>query len=146
MKSNESDGRDTLRSPWSDIDNDNFEGTTRHQERWVVRGTNPLEVCQRLAACLSTTADGPVVKVRMGSRVIYGLMGASLTPKVLLPVKLWISATPAGEQLVAISVTAKSGAAEMGIDGLIRGPKRFQAAIDFWLSRMRRVATPVEPT
>lgn len=145
MRSTQSGGSDSPRSRWNDPDKDNFEGTTRHQERWVVRGANPSDVCQRLAACLSTTADGPAVKARKGSRLIYGLMGASFTPRVLLPVKLWVSAAPGGDHLVEVCVIAKSGAAEMGIDGLVRGPKRFQAAFDFWLARMRRVVVPVEP-
>jgi hypothetical protein len=75
MRSTQSGGSDSPRSRWNDPDKDNFEGTTRHEERWVVRGASPSEVCQRLAACLSTTADGPAVKARKGSRVIYGLTG-----------------------------------------------------------------------
>jgi hypothetical protein len=106
----------------SDIDNDNFEGTTRHETHWVAVGVDPAEVCQRLAAHLSTSSDGASVKVRKGSRVVYGLMGASFTPRGLLPVKFWISAAPADGGLVTVNVIAKSGAAERGIDGLVRGP------------------------
>jgi hypothetical protein len=128
----------------SDIDNDNFEGTTRDEQRWVVRGESPSEVCQRVAACLSTSSAGSLVKVRKGSRVIYGLLGASFTPRALLPVKLWISVSSADAGFVTVSVIAKSGAAERGIDGLLRGPKRFQAAFDLWLTKIRQVAPPEE--
>jgi len=126
-----------------DFDNDNFEGTTQHSESWVAEGDSTEEVCTKLAQALGTGVDGTVIKVRKGSRVVYGLLGASATPRRLLPVKLWVTTQVDSAGHIRVSVTAKSGGAERGIDCVVRGPKRFATAFEVWLSKMREEVPPI---
>ena len=132
-----------IRKPWRDFDNNRSEGTTRHTEFWITECNSAEDVCTKLAKFLGTERDGTVVKVRKGSRVILGLLGVSATPRRFLPVKLTVSTQINSSGHTRVSVTAISGGAALGIDGIVRGDKRFAAAFEFWLSRLREVARPI---